>query len=106
MSLKLICGSLIPKFQALNLKNVVLPATNIHTTAIASGKINRMRDRTSMLRTVVKKGDGTVGEKSVDLDNLIQRFVTHTRKNCFIYLMVFNNVLFNHLQPTISTISR
>lgn len=81
MSLKLICGGLASKFQALSLKNVVLPAANFHTTAIASGKINRMRDRTSMLRTVVKKGDGTVGEKSVDLDNLIQRFVnTHNQQ--------------------------
>lgn len=78
MSLKLFCSSLIPKFQALHLKNVVQPAVNMHTTAIASGKINRMKDRTSMLRTVVKKGDGTTGEKSVDLDNLIQRFVSHT----------------------------
>lgn len=75
MSLKLICGGLASKFQALSLKNVVLPAVNLHTTAIASGKINRMKDRTSMLRTVVKKGDGAVGEKSVDLDNIIQRFV-------------------------------
>lgn len=75
MSLRLVCGGLALKFQALNLKNVVLPAVNLHTTAIAPGKINRMKDRTSMLRTVVKKGDGAVGEKSVDLDNLIQRFV-------------------------------
>lgn len=76
MSLKLICGGLISKFQALNVKNVVLPTKNLHTTAIASGKINRMKDRTSMLRTVVKKGDGAVGEKSVDLDNIIQKFVS------------------------------
>ena len=77
MSLKLICGGLIPKFQALNLKNVILPTVNLHTTAIASGKINRMKDRSALLRTVVKKGDGTTGEKSVDLDNIIQRFVSH-----------------------------
>lgn len=78
MSLKLICGGLASKFQALNLKNVVLPAASLHTTAIASGKINRMKDRTTMLRTVVKKGDGTVGEKSEDLDSLIRRFVATT----------------------------
>lgn len=80
MSLKLICGNLIPKFQLLNLKNVMPPTLNLHTTAIASGKINRMKDRTSMLRTVIKKGDGTVGEKSVDLDSIIEKFVENFSK--------------------------
>lgn len=86
MSLKLICGGLISKFQTLNIKNVVVPATSLHTTAIASGKINRMKDRTTMLRTVVKKGDGAVGETSVDLDNIIKRFVLNIhQKFCLIY---------------------
>lgn len=74
MSLKLICGNLLPKFQLFSLNNVMQPTLNLHTTAIASGKINRMKDRTAMLKTVVKKGDGTVGERSVDLDSLVERY--------------------------------
>lgn len=82
MSLKLICGNLIPKFQSFGLKNVILPTLNLkfnhlHTSAIASGKINRMKDRTAMLRTVVKKGEGTVGEESVDLDSVIEEYVAN-----------------------------
>lgn len=74
MSLKLICERLFPKLNSIGLKNVTPLANNFHTSAIAAGKINRMKDRTAMLRTVVKKEDGTIGEKSVDLDSIIQRF--------------------------------
>lgn len=88
MSLKLICEGLISKFKPINLQNVMSTTRNLHTTAIASGKINRMRDRTTMLRTVVKKGDGTVGEKSIDLDSVIEKFVSNSFPNCKINFLI------------------
>lgn len=77
MSLKLVCENLFSKLKPIKLKHVTTSTSNFHTTAIAAGKINRMKDRTAMLRTVVKKEDGTRGEKSVDVDSLISRFVLH-----------------------------
>lgn len=76
MSFKLICENIFTKLKPLNLKNVITSTTNsIHTSAIASGKINRMKDRTALLRTVVKKEEGTRGEKSLDLDSVIKRWI-------------------------------
>lgn len=75
MSFKLICERLFLKINPVGLQNVTSLANNFHTSAIAAGKINRMKDRTAMLRTVVKKEDGTIGEKSVDLDSIMQRYV-------------------------------
>lgn len=72
MSFKLICESLFTKLNPIHLKNVSSYASNFHTSAIAAGKINRMKDRTAMLRTVVKKEDGIRGETSVDLDSVIR----------------------------------
>lgn len=74
MSLKLICENFFTKLKPINLKNVVSMSNGIHTSAIASGKINRMKDRTALLRTVVRKDDGTRGEETVDLDSTIKRF--------------------------------
>lgn len=74
MSFKLICESLFSKINPICLRNVTSGVSNIHTSAVAAGKINRMKDRTAMLRTVVKKEDGTKGETSVDLDSVIQRY--------------------------------
>lgn len=73
MSFKLICESLFSKLNPTSLKNVT-GASNFHTSAIVAGKINRMKDRTAMLRTVVKKEDGVRGAESVDLDSVIQRY--------------------------------
>lgn len=73
MSFKFICESLFSKFKPFNIQNVV-SANNFHTTAIAGGKINRFKDRTSMLRTVPKKEDGTIGERSLDIDSVAQGF--------------------------------
>lgn len=74
MSFKLICESLFTKLNSVSLKNVTSGASNFHTSAVAAGKINRMKDRTALLRTVVKKEDGIKGETSVDLDSVIQRY--------------------------------
>lgn len=68
MSVKTFCGTFFNKFLAINAKNIY--AKNIHTSAIACGKINRMRSRSEMLKTVVKKEDGTRGENSEDIDRL------------------------------------
>ena len=65
------------------MKNVTSGVSNIHTSAVAAGKINRMKDRTAMLRTVVKKEDGTKGETSVDLDSVIQRYGMEFPRNQF-----------------------
>lgn len=75
MSLKLICENLFSKLKPLNLKNVAVSTSHFHTTPVSAGKINRMKDRTALLRTVVKKDDGTRGEKSVDVDSLIATYV-------------------------------
>lgn len=77
MSFKLICENLFTKLKPINLKNVASPSNSIYTSAIACGKINRMKDRTALLRTVVKKEEGTRGEQSVDLDSVIRRLVSH-----------------------------
>lgn len=75
MSFKFICENLCSKLKAINLKNVTtLPVNSLHTSAVAAGKINRMKDRKSLMRTVVKKDDGTQGERSVDVDSIVKRF--------------------------------
>lgn len=77
MSMKLFCETLFSKLLTINPKNVC--AKSIHTSAIASGKINRMRSRSEMLKTVVKKEDGTRGENSEDFESTT-RFVKNQNK--------------------------
>lgn len=52
MSLKLVCANLFSKLIPINLKHAAASTNNFHTTAIAAGKINRMKDRKEMMRTV------------------------------------------------------
>ncbi|XP_031628296.1 28S ribosomal protein S11, mitochondrial [Contarinia nasturtii] len=66
MSFKLICGGLVSKLSQLSLTHV----NNFHTTAIAAGKINRMKDRKSMLKTVLKKSDGVQSSSTADIDSI------------------------------------
>lgn len=81
MSLKLICGSLFTKLNPISMKNVI-SISRFHTSAMAAGKINRFKDRTAMLRTVNKKDDGVLGEHSMDIDSVTERFVSY--ENIFI----------------------
>lgn len=74
MSFRLICEHLFSKLNQTKLKSVTSCASSFHTSAVAAGKINRMKDRTALLRTIVKKEDGIRGTESVDLDSVIQRY--------------------------------
>lgn len=73
MFLKTICTDLVSKLSATTFQNAVSAPMNFHKSAVVAGKINRMKDRTAMLRTVVKKEDGTVGEKTIDIDSFGQQ---------------------------------
>lgn len=73
MFFKLISEHLFSKINSISLKNVTLSANNIHTSAVVAGGINRMKDRTALLRSVVKKGDGIEGVNAVDIDSVVQR---------------------------------
>lgn len=77
MSLKLLCEGVFSKLSQLSLKNV----NGFHTSAIAAGKINRMKDRKSMLKTVGKKTDGTEGADVADIDSISPGFVISTKFN-------------------------
>lgn len=72
MALKIICGNFIPKFGSLSPINVISSA-NFHTSSALAGKINRVRSRSEMLRTVVKKTDGISDPNAIDVD--VKRFV-------------------------------
>lgn len=74
MSFRLICEHLFSKLNQTKLKSVTSCASSFHTSTVAAGKINRMKDRTALLRTIVKKEDGIRGTESVDLDSVIQRY--------------------------------
>lgn len=69
MSLKIFCSNILSKIVASQSQNV-FASSSLHTSSRLSGKINRMKDRTAMLRTVVKKEDGTLGERTLDVDSL------------------------------------
>lgn len=73
MSLRIICGNLIPKLIPFVPRNVV-SAMEFHTSFALAGKINRIRSRSEMLKTVPKKEDGTADANTVDVD-VIRRFV-------------------------------
>lgn len=72
MYFKLICENLFSKLN--QTKSVTSCASGFHSSAVLAGKINRMKDRTALLRTTIKKEDGIKGTESVDLDSVIERY--------------------------------